>query len=86
MKQGTVQIVGIKKSEKNSKVSWSIYGITPFEPWEEENAVGCKVVTEWTNRVDCSGLKPGDTVELSYTKGFQNTAVLNNITVIEKAK
>lgn len=86
MEKGTVKIVGITKREKDGKVSYILHGITPFEDWESENSVGSKVISEWTNRVDCSSLKPGDVVALSYTKGYQGAAVLNNITLVEKAK
>ena len=86
MEQGTIKIVGICKREKDGKVSFIIYGITPFEEWEASNSIGVKVISEWTNRVDCSSLKPGDIVKFSYIKGYQDKAVLDNITVVEKAK
>lgn len=86
MKVGEVRILGIKKTEKDNKVSFNLYGETSFEDWEIENAVGTKVVQEWTNRVDLSSLKPGDIVTLSYAKGFQGAAVLNNVTVVSQAK
>ena len=86
MKVGEVRILGIKKTEKDNNVSFNLYGETPFEDWEIENAVGTKVVQEWTNRVDLSSLKPGDIVTLSYAKGFQGAAVLNNVTVVSQAK
>ena len=60
-------------------------GETPFEEWESDS-VGNKVVSEWTNRVDLSYLKPGDIVTLSYAKGFQGAAVLNNVSVVSQAK
>ena len=85
MKVGEVKILGIKKTEKEDKVSFNLYGETPFEDWET-NAVGSKVIQEWTNRVDLSYLKPGDVVTLSYAKGFQGAAVLNNVTVVSQAK
>ena len=86
MEKGTVKIVGIMKRVKDGNVSWTIHGITPFEDWEMENSVGYKTISEWTNRVDCSSLKPGDIVSFVYSKGFQNMAVLSNITILEKAK
>lgn len=86
MKVGEVRILGIKKTEKEDKVSFSLYGETPFEDWEAGNSVGTKVVQEWTNRVDLSYLKPGDVVQLWYVKGFQGAAVLNNVTVVSQAK
>lgn len=86
MKVGEVKILGIRKVEKGDKVSFNLYGETPFEDWEMENSVGMKVVQEWTNRVDLSSLKPGDIVTLSYAKGFQGAAVLNNVTVVSQAK
>lgn len=86
MEKGTVKIVGINKRVKDGNTSWTIHGVTPYEDWESENAVGCKVVSEWTNRVDCSILKPGDIVQFQYAKGFQNMAVLSNIIIVEKAK
>lgn len=86
MEIGTVKIVGVVKREKDGKVSYTIHGVTPFEDWESENSIGMKVVSEWTNRVDCSHLKPGDIVQLFYTKGYQGSAVLNNIILVEKSK
>ncbi len=85
MKEGEVKILGIRKVEKAGKVSFNLYGETPFEPWETD-ALGSKVVQEWTNRVDLSYLNPGDIVTLSYAKGFQGAAVLNNVTVVSKSK
>lgn len=86
MKKGQFQIVGIQKREKDGKTSWILHGITPFEDWEVTNSVGEKVISEWTNRVDCTVLKPGDIVEFQYAKGFQGAAVLSNIRIVEKAK
>ena len=86
MKVGEVKILGIKKIEKDNKVSFLMYGETPFEDWEMDNSVGSKVIQEWTNRVDLSNLKPGDVVTLSYAKGFQGAAVLNNVTVVSQVK
>ena len=85
MKIGEVKILGIRKVEKGDKVSFNLYGETPFELWETD-ALGTKVVQEWTNRVDLSKLNPGDVVTLSYAKGFQGAAVLNNVTVVSQAK
>ena len=85
MKEGEVKILGIRKVDKGGKVSFNLYGETPFELWETD-ALGSKVVQEWTNRVDLSYLNPGDIVTLSYAKGFQGAAVLNNVTVVSKAK
>ena len=85
MKVGEVRILGIRKVEKAGKVSFNLYGETPFELWETD-ALGSKVVQEWTNRVDLSYLNPGDVVTLSYAKGFQGVAVLSNVTVVSKSK
>lgn len=85
MIEGEVKILGIRKVDKGGKVSFNLYGETPFEIWETD-ALGSKVVQEWTNRVDLSYLNPGDIVKLSYAKGFQGAAVLNNVTVVSKAK
>ena len=85
MKEGEVKILGIRKVENAGKVSFNLYGETPFELWETD-ALGFKVVQEWTNRVDLSYLNPGDIVTLSYAKGFQGAAVLNNVTVVSKSK
>jgi len=85
MKVGEVRILGIKRTEKEGKVSYTLHGETPFEEWESDS-VGNKVVSEWTNRVDLSYLKPGDIVTLSYAKGFQGAAVLNNVSVVSQAK
>ena len=71
MKIGEVQIVGIVPNEKNGKVSYSIYGVTPFEDYEtERGGMGMKSIQEWTNRVDCSVLKPGDIVRVMVNDAF----------------
>lgn len=87
MKVGEVKVLGISKYEKDGKVSYTLYGETPFEQYESDaGAIGTKCVKEWTNRVDLSYLKPGDIVTLQYTKGFKDMAVLNNVTVIQPVK
>lgn len=87
MKDGEVKVLGIGKYEKDGKVSYTLYGETPFEQFESEaGAIGTKVIKEWTNRVDLSFLKPGDIVTLQYAKGFKDMAVLNNVTVVAPAK
>lgn len=87
MKNGQVKITGIKRNEKDGKVSFTLYGLTPFEEYEQnEGTFGLKTIQEWTNKVDLSMLKIDDIVTLSYAKGFQNMAVLNNVTVVTPAK
>lgn len=71
MKLGEIQVVGVSKREKDGNTSYNLYGVTPFEDWE--NGVGLKCVNEWT-RVDVSGLKKGDIIVPVYTRGFQGKA------------
>lgn len=81
-------IVGVRKSVKDGKTSYNVYYTEPFEDWEATNGSevsGLKCGNEWTNRVDCGFLKPGDQVDFSYQKGFQGMAVLSDVKVIKAA-
>jgi hypothetical protein len=83
MKVGQVQVIGVRPYEKDDKKSWTLYGMTPFEDWET-GGLGFKTIEEWTNRVDLGFLKPGDVIELQYSKGFKGAAVLSNVMVVTK--
>lgn len=80
------KIVGVRETVKDGNRSFTVYYTEAFEDWEAgENSTvnGVKCGNEWTNRVDCGFLKPGDEVEFSYAKGFQGKAVLNDIKVLK---
>lgn len=81
MEKGQVQVMGVQFHEKDGRRSWTLYGISPFDDWE--NGQGFKMVSEWTNRVDLSKLKYGQIVEPVYTKGYQGKAVLSNFRIID---
>lgn len=82
MNIGEIKVVGVSKYEKDGKSSYTLHGYTPFEEWE--NGTGYKCVSEWTNRVDLSGIKPNMVVAPVYTKGFQGKAVLCNLNIISE--
>lgn len=80
MNVGEIKVVGVSSYSKDGKTSYTLHGYTPFEDWE--SGQGFKSVTEWTNRVDLSGLKPNSVVRPIYGKGFQGKAVLINVEVL----
>lgn len=82
MKVGEIKVVGVSSYEKDGKKSYTLHGYTPFEEWE--NGDGYKCVTEWTNRVDLSGIKSGMVVTPVYTKGYQGKAVLCNLKIVSE--
>lgn len=82
MENGQIKVLGVSTYEKEGKRSWVLHGYTPFESWE--NGQGFKCVSEWTNRVDLSVLKPNSIIIPIYGKGFQGKAVLNNFQVVSE--
>lgn len=80
MKNGDLQVVGLKKSEKDGNVSYTLYALANFEEWEKGQ--GLKVVQEWT-RADLSGVKINSIVTPIYTKGYQGKAVLAGVNVVQ---
>ena len=81
MENGQIKVLGIKRSEKEGKVSYTIFGYTPFESWE--NGQGYKTVSEWT-RADLSGVKVGSVIDPIYGKGFQGKAVLSGVHIVSE--
>lgn len=82
-------IVGIKSTVKDGKKSFNVYYTEPFADYETQqpsSVQGMKVGVEWTNRVDCDFLKPGDVVNFAYDKGYQDRAVLTGITLEKPTK
>lgn len=80
MKDGDLQIVGIKKSEKDGNVSYTIHALTNFETWE--NGKGLKVVSEWT-RADLSNIEVNSICTPIYGRGYQGKAVLKGLQVVK---
>lgn len=79
LKEEQVLVTGVRRSEKDGKVSYTLNGITPFNQYFLDNgSYGYGVVSEWTNRCDLSYLQVGDIVELQYGKGFEGKAILIN--------
>ena len=85
----TVKIVGIKRqpSSKNPDVMYHTYYFTqPHSEYDMEHAAdihGLSCGSEF-----CStdiGCNVGDEVELKYTKGFQDKAVLVGCTIVKPA-
>lgn len=79
MENGQIKVLGIKKTEKDGKKSYTIFGFTPFETWE--NGEGYKTVSEWT-RADLSDVKVGNVIMPLYGKGYQGKAVLCGVSII----
>lgn len=82
-------IIGIRRAEnKDGNLVTSLFVSIPFEDWEAAGdttvCLGSKVSSEYI-RKDINA-KPGDVVELSYKKGFQDKAVLDDVTVLDRAK
>lgn len=82
MEMGQIKVLGVANREKDGKKSYTLHGYTPFEDWE--NGVGFKTISEWTNRVDLSGIKAGMVIEPVYGKGFEGKAILINVRVISE--
>lgn len=82
-------IIGIRRAEnKDGNIATSLFVSLPFEDWESAGdttiCLGRKVSSEYL-RKDINAA-PGDIVELSYKKGFKDQAVLDEVTVVERAK
>lgn len=79
------QLIGRKKVKtKAGRDFYEYYFSRPFSQYENDNAVEClgnAVETE-----GCSSdlpMKPGDIVELVFSKGYQGKAVLSGINMIK---
>lgn len=81
MKIGQMQVVGVSSREKDGKKSFNIFGITPFEDWE--NGSGLKTVIEWTNRFDASVLKPNQVIIPVYSRGYEGKAILTGFIPVD---
>lgn len=84
MNVGEIKVKGIKKNITDKGISWNLYGITPFEPWESQNSVGFKVVSEWT-RCNLDSLKPETIIKPFYSKGFRGIAQFSSFTIVKEA-
>lgn len=82
MENGQIKVLGVSTHEKDGKRSWVLHGYTPFDTWE--NGKGFKSVSEWTNRVDLSGLKPESIIVPIYGRGYQGKAILINVQVVSE--
>lgn len=80
MKHGQIQVTGVVTREKDGKKSYTLYGITPFEDWE--NGIGMKTVSEWTNHVDLSILRPNDVIVPVYSRGYEGKAIFTGFTKV----
>jgi hypothetical protein len=81
-------IVGVKKTTKDGKTSYTLCYTEPFADWESADgntALGLKCGSEWT-RVDCEFVKPGDVVDFVYDKGFQDKAILVDVVLKKTSK
>lgn len=77
-------VVGVKESVTGrGKKFYNYFFNKPFSDYESENAdcIGMSVQTEGCYK--SFPVKPGDVVELSYEKGFQDKAVLSDIVVVK---
>lgn len=81
-------IIGVIKrtSEKTGKTSYTYYFQEPFSEYEtrsSDSASGFKTGSEFSYTE--FNVKPGDVCAFSYSKGFQDRAVLDGITVVKPA-
>lgn len=77
-------VVGVKKSVTGKgRDFYNYFFNVPFSDYESENAdcLGMTVQSEGSYK-DFS-VKPGDVVQLSYEKGYQDKAVLSDIVVVK---
>lgn len=80
LKVGEVQIIGLKKNVKDEKVSYNIFGITPFDDFES-SGTGLKTFQEWTV-TDLSGLKTGNVIIPLYGKSSSGKAYLKGYRIV----
>ncbi len=81
-------VVGVQKGQsRNGRDFTNLFFQKEFTPYEMQSGtcVGYKVDSEFTY-LDCSGVKPGDTVELTYEPGYQDKATLVGVTVLAAKK
>lgn len=81
-----VKILGIKiaKNRNTGRESYTYYFAQPFTQYEKDNAevwgTSCSSEFSYT-RFD---VKVGDVVELAYSKGYQDKALLTGMKVVAK--
>ena len=78
------KLVGIQcGTSKKGNVYRILHFLQPFE--NAEAGQGEKCITEFVNEsLDISGLKPGMTVDVYYSKGFDGRAYIANIQPLGK--
>ena len=79
------EVIGKKEVRtKAGRAFYNYYLARPFTPYENDNAV---LALGRAVEVEGSGqnfeVKPGDIVELSYSKGYQDKATLSGMTVVK---
>lgn len=81
----SVTIIGTRKGKtKDNSDAFMYYFSEPFTDYEASNGecLGSKCGSEYS-RQDF-GVKPGDVVDLIYSKGFQDKAVLSGMTIVKR--
>lgn len=89
LKNGCVRILGIqsyasKDKNGNPVINNNIHFCENFNEYDMKNgAMGLRCSSEFTRMDLPPTLKPDDICRLSYSKGFQDKAVLSDIEIIE---
>ena len=78
------ELIGKKKVvTKAGKNYFNYFLARPFSDYENDNAECIGRATEIEGSPLDFNVKPGDLVELSYTKGFQDKATLSRMDVVK---
>lgn len=77
IENGQVLVIGIKRNVKNDRISYNLYGQTPFDPYFKDSVQGMQTFEEWTT-CDLSGLKIGDIIVPLYAKGREGKAYMRD--------
>lgn len=81
LKDDEILVTGKISRNKDSKTSWTLYGVKKFEDWEKGQ--GFKCINEWTNRCDLSDISPGDILRPIFGRGFQGKAILVDVQLVK---
>lgn len=81
------KVAGVRVREKDGKKSWTLQAIVQFDDYAIDNgAIGFEVKTFWTNRCDCSNMRPDDVVRLFFVPGFDDKATLDSYQTVDISK
>ena len=79
------QVVGKRHTRTKKGNDYFLYYLTrPFDKYENENSINTLGgAVETVSCFDDFPCKPGDTVELVYSKGFQDKAILSDMRIVK---